>query len=129
MWQPQATAFFIFVSLTAATLLPIIQWYIRPGSVVYSDEWRAYSQLQHNGYDHRTVTHSCNFIDPTTGAYTQGIESMWSSCKRLMREEKTMHSTLFETYLPEYSGEGGLTILIKIVLIIILLHIAEQYKV
>ena len=60
----------------AAMLLPIIQRYIRPGSVVYSDEWRAYSQLQHNGYDHRAVNRSRNFIDPATGAHTQGIESM-----------------------------------------------------
>ena len=55
----------------AATLLPIISQYIRPGSVVYSDEWRAYSQLGGQGYDHHTVNHSRNFVDPSTGAHTQ----------------------------------------------------------
>ena len=29
---------------SANTLLPIIQTYIRPGTTVFSDEWRAYSQ-------------------------------------------------------------------------------------
>ena len=98
----------------AATLLPIIQQYIRPGSVVYSDEWRAYSQLQHNGYDHPTVNHSHN---------------LWSSCKRLMREEKTMHSTLFETYLPEYLWRRRFDNFNQNSFNNILLHIAEQYKV
>ena len=30
----------------AATLLPIIEKVVRPGSIVYSDEWRAYRQIQ-----------------------------------------------------------------------------------
>ena len=52
------------------------------------------------GYSHCTVNQ--NFVDPNTGAHTQQIESMWSQIKKLMREEKTMNSTLFETYLPEF---------------------------
>ena len=41
----------------------LIQDYIRPGTVIYSDEWRAYSQLNTLGYEHRTVNHSKNFVD------------------------------------------------------------------
>ena len=85
----------------AATLLPLIQQYIRPGSVVYSDEWSAYNQLATTtGCQHLTVNHSLHFIDPNTGAHTQGVESMWSSCKRMLREERAMHSRLHDTYLP-----------------------------
>eukprot|EP00731_Ephydatia_muelleri_P020908 Em0013g635a len=54
------------------------------------------------GVVHRTVNHSLHFVDPVTGAHTQGVEGMWSACKRMMREEKTMNSQLFDTYLPEY---------------------------
>ena len=86
----------------AATLLPIICQSIKPGSVVYSDECRAYSRLQRIGYSHYTVNHSLNFVDPNTGAHTQTVESMWSACKRMMREEKNMHSSLIDTYLPEF---------------------------
>ena len=62
---------------------------------------------------HCTVNHSLYFvdprdsielslIDPATGAHTQGVEGMWSACKRMICEEKTMHSKLFDTYLPEF---------------------------
>ena len=33
--------------------------YIRPGSIIYSDEWKAYAGISHvNNYEHRTVNHS-----------------------------------------------------------------------
>ena len=87
----------------AATLIPIIQQYIRPGSIICSDEWAAYNQITAaTGMAHMTVNHSLNFVDPATGVHTQGVESMWSCCKCLMREERTMHFKLFETYLPEF---------------------------
>ena len=39
----------------AATLLPIIHQHIRPGTMVYSDEWRAYNQVGNlPGLEHRT---------------------------------------------------------------------------
>ena len=31
--------------LDAATLLPIIANHVKPGSIIYSDEWSAYNQL------------------------------------------------------------------------------------
>ena len=58
--------------------------YIRPGSIVYSDEWSSYNQLSAStGLRHLTVNHSLHFV----GAHTQGVEAMWSSCKRMLREE------------------------------------------
>ena len=87
----------------AATLLPIIATNVRPGTILYSDEWAAYCQLSTTvGVVHWTVNHSLHFVDPVTGAHTQGVKGMWSACKRMMREEKAMHSQLFDAYLPEY---------------------------
>ena len=61
----------------AGTLLPLIAQYIRPGSIVYSDEWGASNQLQATlGLRHQTVNHSLHFVDPVTGLHTQGIEGM-----------------------------------------------------
>ena len=34
-------------------------------------------------------------------APTQCVERMLGACKQMLLEKKTMHSTLFETYLPE----------------------------
>jgi len=53
------------------TLLPIIQKYIRPGSIIMSDCWKAYNNLQQAGFKHNTVYHTYNFVDPNTGAHTR----------------------------------------------------------
>lgn len=89
---------------SAATLLPIIRQYVRPGSTVMSDEWRAYSTINTIGMTHQTVNHSLHFVDPSSGAHTQGIESTWVQAKRMMRREGVMATSndLFPTYLPEF---------------------------
>ena len=54
---------------SAATLLPIIQTAIRPGTTIMSDLWRAYGgivAMQGMGFNHLTVNHSLNFVDPLT---------------------------------------------------------------
>lgn len=65
-----------------ATLLPIIQKYIRPGTTIMSDCWKSYSRLADVGYQHLTVNHSKNFVDPETGAHTNTIEASWNVAKR-----------------------------------------------
>ena len=63
----------------AATLLPIIQSHVAPGTIVHSDQWAAYNQVQHlpGVASHGVVNHSVTFIDPTTGVHTQ-VESYWN---------------------------------------------------
>ena len=58
------------------TLAPVISSIIQPGSIVTSDEWKAYNYLSTNGYIHLTVNHSTNFVDPITSVHTQRVESM-----------------------------------------------------
>ncbi len=65
----------------AATLIPIIQEYVRPGSIIHSDGWLAYQVLVQLGYDHQIVKHAENFIDPITSVHTNGVESFWSRAK------------------------------------------------
>ena len=74
----------------------------RPGSVIYSDEWWAYSgltSLPGQSYTHHTVNHRVNFVDPMTGAHMQTV---WGGCKGMMWHQKMMLSRLFDTYLQEF---------------------------
>ena len=63
---------------TAATLLDTIRDCIAPGSIIISDLWASYQGIETMigmNYTHQTVNHSENFVDPTTGAHTQTIET------------------------------------------------------
>ncbi|XP_068757288.1 uncharacterized protein [Montipora capricornis] len=40
------------------TLLPLIKKWIEPGTVIVSDCWKAYCNLEKHGYTHSTVNHS-----------------------------------------------------------------------
>ena len=85
-------------SMTAiATLIPTVQQYVRRGTTIYTDLWRAYDSLDWCGYVHGTVKHSQYFVDPV---HTNLIEGMWTHAKKFKN-----HSTsedLFGSYLVEY---------------------------
>lgn len=66
---------------SAATLVPIIEKYIAPGTAIISDCWAAYRRLEEHGFEHCTVNHSKNFVDPETGAHTNQIEGLWRHAK------------------------------------------------
>ena len=53
----------------AATLLPIIQQHVHPGTTVWSDMWATYSHVQHIPpvAQHQTVSHSIEFVNSATG--------------------------------------------------------------
>ena len=87
----------------AEILLPIIQSVVRPGSIVRSDEWRSYRQIQgRTGLSHRTVNHSINFVEPITGVHNQNIESYWNVKKTLIKKMLGCQRKLLHWYLQEY---------------------------
>jgi transposase-like protein len=95
--------FFSFViDRTEITLLDIIKRRILPGSVIHCDMFRSYVNLELHGYTVFRVNHSENFVDPSTGAHTQNIESAWGRLKRFMR---SIGSNLGE-YTDEYMMES-----------------------
>ena len=73
----------------AATLLGIIQRQVQPGSILHTDQWAAYRQIQTQlGLNHRTVNHSLHFVDLVTGVHTQHAESNWSTAKEKFKKIK-----------------------------------------
>lgn len=84
----------------AATLLPIIMKFVRPGTTIITDEWKSYHRLMQLSFNHQTVNHSLNFVDPMTLAHTQNIESVWRSVKRTIHcggnKRSNLHSHLCE---------------------------------
>ena len=66
---------------TADALMAVIDAWIEPGTAVISYCWGAYRDLETQGYTHRTVNHSIEFVDQRTGAHTNTIESTWHHVK------------------------------------------------
>ena len=78
---------------TAGTLMPLISDYIAPGAIIYSNGWllcRQIPEILERHYEHFTVNHNANFVDPETGVNTKGVEGRWSRAKAKV---KTMNGT------------------------------------
>ena len=88
----------------AATLLPIIQQIVRPGTHIYSDEWRAYSRVNTmpSVASHGVVNHSIYFVDPVTGIHTQNAESYWNRVKTKLKRMRGCHEHQLPSYLDEF---------------------------
>lgn len=96
----------------AATLLPIIQRFILPGTEKHSDLWRAYGGIQAlpQGYMHLTVNHSINFVDPQTLAHTQSIEGTWSRFKSKVKSSHGLNTSCeerYDDYLQEFMWKAN----------------------
>ena len=75
------------------TLVPIILEHIREGSIIISDEWKAYSDLTSRGFTHSTVCHKRNFVSPQDPkVHTQNIEITWRYAKSIYPDNSTSKS-------------------------------------
>lgn len=84
-----------------STLIPIIKKWIKPGSIIHSDCWKAYSKLSKIGYTHVTVNHSKEFVNTSSAACTNSIESDWRHAKLQMPSYGT-HIGDHAGYLAEF---------------------------
>ena len=90
------------VKRDADTLLPIIQSWCPQGAIINSDCWAAYNRLDQIGFEHYTVNHSQNFVNPLTEEHTQRIESLWSSAKNFLRSHHYNDHFHLERYIAEW---------------------------
>lgn len=89
---------------TANTLLPLIEKHILPNSKIASDCWRAYNNIEQldNNYEHLTVNHKNNFVDPETKTHTKHVERMWREVKRVKRRYEGINRCDIDAHLAEY---------------------------
>ena len=102
-YNPARGYFQVVDRRNAATLLPIIQRCIRPGTEVHSDDWAAYRRVAAlpNVSSHLVVVHRHNFVDPRTGVHTQEVESAWSQLKLGQKRRKGLMRKDLQSYLDE----------------------------
>lgn len=88
---------------TAATLIPLIEQTVIPGSTIVSDGWGAYNAIaaSPNNYTHHVVNHSENFVDPVTQAHTQMIEGFWAHAKQKYKESRGWAAHVRASYIDE----------------------------
>ncbi len=85
----------------APTLMGLIKRWIRPGSIIMSDCWKAYDGIAHQGFQHLKVNHKLTFKNPETGACTNLIEGSWLHVKKNLPKYGTSKKWL-SGYLAEY---------------------------
>ena len=80
---PEKKVFLVEVpDRTALTLLKYIKRYVKPGSVIHTDLFKSYSQINSQlGFQHKTVNHSLHYVDPVTKTHTNTIEGFWNGLK------------------------------------------------
>ncbi|KAG0424152.1 hypothetical protein DMUE_6107 [Dictyocoela muelleri] len=83
------------------TLLSIINNVCRPGTIIWSDEWRSYDSI-HENFLHERVNHSINFINPINNANTQTIESLWNRLKLKLKYMMGVGNLSLQSYLNEW---------------------------
>lgn len=117
----------------AATLLPIIQAHVATGTIIHSDEWRAYGRVAALPpvASHGTVHHSVNSVDPGTGAYshTKHIESYWNKAKMKLKSMKGCHAEQLHSYLDEFMWREKFGTTSRDAWFNIIRDIAQQYSV
>ena len=89
-----------------ATIKPLIQQHINPGSQVHTDEYSIYNKLAAWGFEHHTVCHGRGEYardedgDGVYEVHVNTIEGFWS----LLRSWLRPHRGISQEKLPKYLG-------------------------
>ena len=91
MERTEARKFFVVrvPDRSRITLEQLILTHVRAGSIIHSDCWGAYNELNliefenKLHYNHLTVNHSVEFVTDT-GIHTNTIEGTWNALKRVI---------------------------------------------
>ncbi len=87
-----------------STLKNVILETLTEGSIVSSDRWSSYMSIfrEETRYEHTSVNHSINFVDPETGTHTNNIENLQMLLKQSLRRKYLRSRTNLDLYLAEF---------------------------
>lgn len=90
----------IIESNSKDALEPVIRLVVEQGSTIFSDKWRSFSKLASDGYQHRTINHSEEYIT-REGWHINGIEAFWSFAKRRLGQFNGIARTTLPLHIKE----------------------------
>jgi transposase len=91
---------FPVTSREAPTLIPLIAKSTQPGSLYYTDEWRAYASLAISG-NHVIVSKEKGKPKAKGKNHLNGIEGFWSYAKHWLYQYRGVSKRYFHLYLKE----------------------------
>ncbi len=89
-----------------ATIAPVIQKMVSPGTLIYTDEYSIYARITEWGYGHKTVNHGLGEYardedgDGFYEVHVNTMEGFWS----LLRSWLRPHRGISQDKLPLYLG-------------------------
>lgn len=87
---------------SAETLIPLIQSWCLPGTIIQSDGWAAYNGIEEAGFAHEIVVHENHFVDPITGVHTNNVEAYWQRCKRRFKRMYGTSRCLLPSHIDDF---------------------------
>ena len=104
-YSPARGYFEVLERRDRASLIPILQRVLLPGTEVHSDNWGAHFNITAHAatvQTHGVVVHAANFVDPVTGVHTQEEESAWSRLKYKVKMRKGVSNYNLQSFLNEH---------------------------
>ena len=92
----------VISGVEAKDLHPLIEKQVKKGSIVCSDDWRAYTGIAAKGYVHRLVKHGKNEYSDKKGNHINGLEGFWGYLKRKLKAKGGIRRKKLPLYLGEY---------------------------
>ena len=106
MWQRGGQVVIqMLANVQQASIKPLIEQTIRPGTLIYTDEYNIYSRLLEWGYAHKTVNHAQGEYardedgDGFHEVHVNSLEGFWSLLRSWLRPHRGISQEKLPLYL------------------------------
>ena len=82
-------------------LSPIIEEFIIRCSIIHSDEFSTYANLEGEGYIHKKVKHKEFYVNFVDGTHTNNIENFWTHVKNIIHSFHDVYNDMLPNFIDE----------------------------